>query len=233
MRHGFFDRVIRKNVVKEPEWRARLNTSFLRFVSSQSLVRSEIPKKRLFEKPEVNPLTQHYWEHTFSVQDSPAGTDPWLIELARLNVPEAYTAVCKSFEQFVARTGESAIVYSLNEYWGNPHGLPDSVNIRWLFRLERGDTPEPAQINYSGLAPNPRIPGEPHFELPEMEEIWFPAASPVSQNFHMTIGGRYRFRVLALVERTSDVDLQISAKIRGFQLSSFDNFTLLPLRSVW
>lgn len=228
-----FNRAIIKNVVKEPSWRSRLNSAFIRYACSHRPIRSEIPFKRWYEKPEMNPATQRYWEHTFGLQTSPAGTDPWLIELARVNIPQAYIGIIKSLEQFVYHPDiQNPVIYSGNSNWGNPHVIPVStVTVRWLFRLERGDTPEPAQLNYSG--PNPIVPGEPHFEQPDMTELWFPAASPVSQNFHMTIGGRYRFRVFALLEWVSEFSIGISAKIRGFRLSPYDRLTLRPLRSVW
>jgi hypothetical protein len=233
MRHGMFSRAIIKNVVKEPAWRARLNTAFIHFACAQPPVKSDIPFKRLYEKPEMNPATQRYWEHTYGLQTSPAGTDPWLIELARVNIPQSLVGIVKSLEQFVFHPDiQGNTFYSASANWGNPHVLPlATVTIRWLFRLERGDTPEPPQLNYSGT--NPIVPGEPHFELPEMTELWFPSASPVSQNFHLTIGGRYRLRLFALLEWTAEFSLGISAKMRGFRLSPFDKLTLKPLRSVW
>lgn len=226
MRHGFFSRAIIKNVVKEPAWRAQLNTGFIRYATSQPLVRPDIPNKLLYEKPENNPVTQRYWEHTFGQQTLPAAAT-WLIELARVSIPETYTGIVKSLEQCVSTEQD---VYTDSSNWGNPHALPGAITIRWLFRLERSDTPEPAQLVYSG--PNPIVPGEPHFELQEITELWYPAASAVSQNFHLTIGGRYRLRLFALVENASP-PLFVSARIRGFRLSAYDNYTLLPLRSVW
>ena len=233
MRHGMFNRAIFGNVVKEPGWRSRLNTAFIRCAFAQPLVRSEIPRKLLFEKPEMNPATQRYWEHTYGLQTSPAGTDPWLVELARVTIPQAAVGIVKSFEQFVYHPDiAEPVYYSESGNWGNPHILPAAtVTIRWIFRLERDEAPEPAQLVYSG--PNPELPGVPHYEQPDMTELWFPAASPPSQNFHLTIGGRYRFRVFALLEWTAEYSIGVSAKIRGFRMSPYDSLTLRPLRSVW
>lgn len=190
-----------------------------------------IRNKRFFEKPELSPLTQRYWEHTFGTAPSPGGPDPWLVELCRITIPDAYIGICKSFEQYVYHPDiQEPQTYSLNANWGDPFVLPANVNITWLFRLERAETPEPPRLNITN--PNPQIPGEPHFEISEMSDLWYPAASPVGQNFHLTIGGRYRFRVFALMGAT-DYAIDIAAKIRGFRLSSFSKMTSLPIRSIW
>lgn len=232
LRHDMFSRVISKNVVPEPAWRARLNNSFIQWAMGQPLTRSEIPCKNEFERPEVNPRTQRYVEHTYGLQTSPAGGDPWMIELARLTIPSANTAIVKSFEQVVLQAGEETDVYSESQNWGNPFILPDGFNVAWHFRLERGDNPEPVQLNVSGV--NPVLPGEPHFEVSQMNDLWFPASSPASQNIHWTIGGRYRFRVIAIVTwPVAYEEVSIAAKVRGFRLSSFDRFTILPIRSNW
>lgn len=232
LRHTFFSRTIAKNVVKEPAWRARLNNAFVQWAMGQPLERSEIPCKNRFERPEVNPRTQRYLEHTYGLQTSPATGDPWLIELARINVPAAFTAIIKSFEQFVSHSIETPVICSASGNWGNPFILPDDFDLTWHLRIERGDSPEPPQLNYNGL--NPEFPGEPHFEVNTFEDLWFPASSPASQNIHWTVGGRYRFRVLALVTWPGDyLEMSVAAKIRGFRISPFDRLTLLPIRSNW
>lgn len=233
LRHDFFERAIKKNVVKEPAWRARLNNAFFSWAMRQPLEQSEIPCKNQFERPEVNPRTQRYIEHTYGLQTSPATGDPWMIELARTTVPGAFTAIIKSFEQFVSHASiEAPFICSESENWGNPFILPTDFDVTWHFRIERGDTPEPAQLNFNGL--NPELPGEPHLEYSVMEDLWFPASSPASQNIHLTIGGRYRFRVIAIVTWPGDyLEMGIAAKIRGFRLSAFDRLTLLPIRSTW
>ena len=237
LRQGYFQQAIIKNIVNEPKWHRRLNNGWLKWALNQPLsapIVPEIPCKRLYERPEVNPLTQKYVEHTYGLETSPAGGVPWLIELARVNVPEAYTLILKGFEQYLEHPDiQNPIYFSVSGLWGRPFQLPTGVNIVWLFRVERGDTPEPAQINLA--APSHTLPGQPHFEIAEMHDLWFPAGSPPSQNFHMTVGGRYRLRVLALVTWAigSSYQLQIAAKVRGFRISAFDKNTLLPMRSVW
>jgi hypothetical protein len=72
-----------------------------------------------------------------------------------------------------------------------------------------------------------------HFDISEMRDLWFPAASSSSQNFHLTVGSRYRLRVVAIVERDAEYALEIAAKIRGFELSSFDTTSLLAIRAIW
>jgi hypothetical protein len=237
LRHGFFQRSITKNIVNEPSWHRRMNNGWLKWAMSRPLsepVVSEIPYKRLYERPEVNPLTQHYIEHTYGLETSPEGGVPWLIELARINVPEAYTVVLKGFEQYLEHPDvQNPIYFSVSGSWGRPFQMPADIDVVWMFRVERGDTAEPPQINVA--APSHTLPGTPHFEVAEMRDLWFPAGSPPSQNFHLTIGGRYRLRVLALVTWAfgSEYQLQIAAKVRGFRVSAFDTMTLLPVRSVW
>lgn len=232
-----FDRVIKKNVVREPPWRSKLNVSFLRYSMALGRVvrpAPDTPFKLLYEKPEVNPLTQNYWEHTFDLQAHPGGVNPWLIELARVVVPEGYVGVLKSFEQVVEHEAiETPVHYSESGNWGRPFLIRDAnVSLTWYFRLEHWTGFEPPQVNTVNPAPRD-WPGVPHFEQPQMRDIWFPASSPASQNIHMTIGSGYLMRVLCLVELTAAYDLSISAKIRGFKMSAYNPSTLFAIRSVW
>lgn len=233
LRHGWFSDAINLNVVKEPVWRARLNNAFLCWAFRQPVPRPAIPDRLGYEHPDQNPRTQRYWENRPILYESPAGTDPWLIELARVTIPYASIGILKSFEQVVILTDEGEFCFSGSANWGHPFVLPDWLTITWHFRLERVTGTEPALINQSGLNVEALLPGEPHFDLAIMDNIWFPASSPASQNIHLTIGGRYRFRVLALVERDEEYTISIAAKIRGFRLSAFDAFTVLPVRSIW
>lgn len=223
-------RAIRFNILPEPRWKARLNNAFIRWAFSQPVPRGfySINKD---ENPEQNPKTQRYWEHTFGLMEAPSGTTPWVIELARISIPDSFVGVCKGFEQFVDVEGESPVTTS--DDWGNPFILPDEIRITWYFRLERCDTGEPPQINASSVSPMILLPGEPHFDVSEMRDLWFPAASPPSQSFHMTVGGRYRLRILAIVERDEEYDIGIAAKIRGFRISSFGIFSNQSIRSIW
>jgi len=235
MRHGMFSRVIRENIVAEPRWHSRINTAFIRWAVSQPRVTSDIRSKQFFEKPESNPHTLLSWENTVGLVSAPAGVVPWLVELSRIAIPESNVGVLKSLEQYVFHDDvQNPAVYSISGNWGNPFVLASTaLTVTWFFRLERVTGNEPAWINVSTLTPRSALPGEPGFEIPEMRDLWFPAGSPASQNVHMTIGGRYRLRVLALVERSADFSMAIACKIRGFRLSAFDDLTLLPIRAIW
>lgn len=237
LRQSMLAAAIRKNVVREPTWRARMNNQFVRWAMSQQVIRlPEIPRKRLYENPEQNPLTQKSWENTHpdGLLTAPAGTVPWIVELARISVPQDYVGVCKSFEQVLIHPDiQDPITFSLSGNWGNPFLLPAGVTVTWHFRVERSDQGEPGWINASSPTPLVLLPGEPHFDVSEMQDLWFGASSPPSQNFHMTIGSRYRMRVLAIVERDDEYAIQIAAKIRGFTLSCYDPMTLLAIRSIW
>ena len=233
LRHVGFDRAIRTNVVKEPSWRARLNNSFVKFAMSQRVpVLAEIPHKLIYQKPEQNPRTQKYWESTRGLLTAPAGVNPWIVELARIAVADGYVGILKSFEQVVT-VEEQEVCLSESENWGNPFLIPDELTFTWYFRLERSGTGEPPWINIASPTPLVYLPGEPHFDLQEIYGLWYPAASPPSQNFHLTIGGRYRLRVLCVVARTDTTPFAVSAKIRGFSLSAYDKDTQHTIRSLW
>lgn len=233
MRYDGFSRAIQNNAIKEPSWHRRLNNRFLTWVMTQPIpVLPELPNKRAYQTPEQNPLTQRYWENTRGLLEAPTGTVPWLVELARISIPDESVAIVKGFEQFIDVEGESPLTASAD--WGNPFILTQyGITVEWYFRLERNDGGEPAWINISSPTPRVYLPGEPHFDVHVYQDVWFPAGSPPSQNFHMTIGGRYRLRVLALVARTEQYDLKIAAKIRGFDLSNFDPNTLFAIRANW
>ena len=234
LRHDGFARAIKKNVVKEPSWRARLNNRFIQWALSQPLEKPTVPARQLYELPELNPRTLHYWQNRPILYSAPAGTDPWLIELARVVIPSENIGILKSLEQVVVHPDlQNPNYFSISGQWGNPFPFPAGLIITWHLRLERVTGTEPALINQSGVGVQALLPGEPHFELPEFDNLWFPASSPASQNIHLTIGGRYRLRVLALVERADEYDLSIACKIRGFRLSPYDKFTLFPLRALW
>lgn len=234
LRYGWYRTAIEKNVIREPRWRSRLNNRFFLWAMSGCHYgrNSRLP----FEKPEQNPLTQRYWENTHpdSPLTAPAGVVPWVVELCRTSVPMASVAICKSFEQFVYHPDlQSPSHFSISSSWGNPFPLPATVRITWHFRIERSGTGEPVWINASSPTPAVLLPGVAHSDIAEVRDLWFPAASSSSQNFHLTIGSRYRLRVIAVVERDVEYELELAAKIRGFRLSSFDAMSLLAIRSIW
>jgi hypothetical protein len=232
LRHDMFARAIRSNVVIEPRWRRRIHNRFFRFATDHELVKPTTLSQGLFEHPELNPLTHRYWESTPNLYAAPAGIIPWVIELARVSIQDAQVGVCKSLEQVVIHPDiQSPQYYSTIASWGNPFVLPDLLTITWYFRLERCDTPEPPVINVSSPTPQVFLPGEPHFDLPQITDLWFPAASPPGQNIHLTIGSRYRLRVVAIVERTQEFAVSISAKIRGFSVGVYSDHTLRSIRS--
>lgn len=235
LRHGWYRTTIEKSVVKEPLWRARLNDRYFAWAMSRRIA-CPITSRLLYEKPEQSPLTQRYWENTHpdSPLTAPVGVVPWVVELCRVEIPLASVGVCKSFEQFVYHPDlQDPSWFSTSSSWGNPFPLPATVRIVWHFRLERAGTAEPPWINASSATPAALLPGVAHFDVPEMRDLWFPAASSSSQNFHLTVGSRYRLRVVAIVERDAEYALEIAAKIRGFELSSFDATSLLAIRAIW
>lgn len=234
MRHLGFDRAIRKSVVKEPKWRARIPNGFISWAMAQYRPISPIKNRHAYQAPEINPRTQQYVEHTWGLMEAPAGTVPWLIELSRIVIPDNRIGIIKGLEQVLTHSDlESPQYFSTSANWGNPFPFPPTVDVTWYLRLERVTGVEPAQLNISAVGVQALLPGEPHFDLPELHDLWFPASSAASQNIHLAVGGRYRLRLCAIVERTAEYALSISGKLKGFHLSSFDSYTLLPVRSIW
>lgn len=234
LRYAMLNQAIRKNVIREPKWRSRINLGFLAWANLQATRHAVAPtifRQASYEHPELDPLTQRYWESTRGLLDAPAGIVPWVVELARISVQDGQIGICKSLEQVVIHPDlQSPSYYSTISSWGNPFVIPTTVGVTWHLRLERCDQGEPAWINASSPTPAILLPGEPHFDLPQITDLWFPAASPSGQNIHLCIGSRYRLRVIAVVTRTEEFALSVSAKIRGFSQGVYSPYTLRSLR---
>jgi hypothetical protein len=236
--HTLFRRTIDRNVVKEPPWMAKLNNRF--FVdamwraahpnmTSPFADRGAIRNKRAYQAPHQSPLTQKYWESTLDLKTHPGGTDPWLVELARVDIQWDEVGVIKGFQQYLVN---EVTHYSESANWGRPFVPPTEASLTWYFRVESITGPTPPAISL--LNPGPQDwPGAPHQEFPQCRDLWFPACSPASQNFHLTVGPGNRLRVLALVDLVTDVDIEISAKISGYRMSLYAAETLLAIRALW
>jgi hypothetical protein len=234
LRHSGLKYAIESNVINEPRWRSRLNNGYLRWAMSRFPSYSPIQNKAIFERPEQSPLSQHYWEQTEGLIAAPANLIPWVVELARIHVPDSWVGVMKSFEQVLIHVDvQNPIYFSQSGQWGNPFNLPATVQVRWHFRVERDDFGEPPLVNGSSLAPETLLPGNPHPDFPWADDLWFPAAAPPSQNIHLIIGSGQRLRIVAVVQRTVLYDLSIAAKIRGFRQSAYHPMTQLAIRSIW
>ncbi|MDD3380026.1 MAG: hypothetical protein PHD68_02260 [Rugosibacter sp.] len=187
-----------------------------------------------YDRPEANPATQHYFENTQGLIAAPAGVAPWVVELARVVIPESWVGVIKSFEEVAIHEDvASPLYFSRSDSWGNPFVIPSTVTVRFHIRIERCDAGEPAYINAVAPVPEILLPGEAHPDWPWTDDLWFPAASAVGQNIHVTVGSGYRMRVIAIVRRTVAYDVSLAVRIRGFRQSAYDPMTKLALRSIW
>lgn len=224
---------ISKGIAREPRWRARLNSAWLTSVIEAELPIPAFPDRQRFDFADRNPLSMRTWENTRGLIAHPGGTDPWLVELARQPVEFNTLSVVKSFEQVLEHADiEDPIHFSQSGNWGRPFIFPVGLAIRWYFRLSPYNGASPPWINVFNPAPQD-WPGEPHFDISEMQDLWFPAGSPPTQSFHMLIGGGYLLRILALVELDAEYDLSIAAKIRGYSVGAYGVSSQLAIRSLW
>lgn len=235
LRHLGFRAALQQNIVAEPRWRSSLNLGWFRWAFSQEHLHSDIPCRGKFDQPERSPLSQRYWENTRGLLQAPQGITPWVAEVARIYIPDEFIGVLKGFEQVLVQTeiqGETGWM-TASAAWGNPFNLPTDTEITWHFRVHRLRGTSPTWINASSAAPETLLPGEPHPDLPSTTSLWYPAASPVSQNFHLHIGGGYTLRVVSVLTRDSQVDVSIAGKIRGFQIGNYSLQTREATRSNW
>jgi hypothetical protein len=224
---------VKRDIVKEPKWRRRIPLGWIGLAIREIAPSPTVPNRGNYDHPGTNPLSMRYWEQTRGLIDHPGGTDPWLVELARHVVPLGHVGVVKSFEQVLDHPAiEGSLYFTASSNWGRPYILPAGVTVRWLWRLDEYNGTSPPWISTLNPAPQD-YPGISHWDCPNMEDIWFPAGSPPSQNFHLLTTGGYCLRVLALIETTSDYALSVSAKIRGFDVGQYGLTSQLAIRSLW
>jgi hypothetical protein len=159
----------------------------------------------------------------------------WMVEVARWPVPAGSVGIIKSFEQFFSRVqlgGEA--VYTTSEHWGNPYPTyPDSLGVRWYFRLSPLHLVAGPWRNASGFSAIPEyLPGIPYDDFPWTDDLWFPAAASSSANIHLPIPGAHFLRVVCIVAG-SQSQARISAKLSGTIQTELSRDAQFTLRTSW
>lgn len=166
----------------------------------------------------------------------PVSDEDWCVEIARWPCPAGSVGIIKSFEQFFSRIslgGEN--VYTTSANWGNPYPTyPNSLGVRWYFRLSPLRLIDGRWRNVSGLSAIPEyLPGIPYDDFPWTDDLWFPAASSSSANIHFPVPGGHFLRVIAIVAGSQETSARISAKIAGSLQSELSRDAQFMLRTSW
>lgn len=189
----------------------------------------QLPQTKRFQasrKPAVGPIL-----HPTTTAPYP----PWLVELARYTVAPGSIGIIKSFEQFLAGKDEQeTIIYTCMCAQGNPYpdGLTDYGS--WHFRLSNISQTRRPWVNLaSPLIGLESIPGTPYTDLPQEDEIWWPAHSASSQNIHLPIPGGYLLRVFFFTPAQATVRLSAACKLKGTNQVEYGNEAQLSARALW
>lgn len=218
------------DLIAEPYFRSIVNLGLWSWATHQPRIKPTVYRRQKYEDLAGDARTQHYWENTLGFFQFEQIVSTWLVEVARTETPAGVVAIMKSFEQYIREPQIEAqdIVLSESENWGNP-GLSQG-RYRWHFRIEpyRGLT---TPVISSG--PPYFLPGLPHPDLPFIDDIWYPAASPVSQNWHLIVDEKTRLRVFCEILTPTISGLELAAKIRGYRIGVYSSEALLSARSLW
>lgn len=178
------------------------------------------------------PQTRRYRQSRSPIYDQPLiqpnSALAWMAEVARYPVPDGSIGVIKGFEQYVDQSG--GIVTTINS-WGNP--WPTDLDVEWFFRLSNYRTLGSPWINVSGpSAIRDYLPGISYDDFPSTVGVWFPGASPPSQNIHLPVPGGYVLRVIAIVQ-PSQYRVGIAAKLVGTNQSELNQDAQFVVRTSW
>lgn len=158
-------------------------------------------------------------------------SSPWLVELARFSVPENQFGIVKSFEQFLSLPGNPPTLYSGIQAWGNPFSM-GANHVSWCFRLSPLADTQTTFSNITGLgAIVDHLPGRPYTDLPQTDDIWYPAGSPASANVHLPVPGGFCLRVFLLTPAIAG--LNAAAKLAGTIQSELSSESQKVARVVW
>jgi hypothetical protein len=121
--------------------------------------------------------------------------NPWLVELCRFEVPTGNLGIIKSIEQYIS---VDQTVFTQSQYWGNP--FITGIDLTWFLRLSPVTTPREPWLSISGptVGPN-QLPGIAYSDLPQTDDLWYPAASSSAANVHLPLPGGQILRVFVLV----------------------------------
>lgn len=220
-----FQREIKAATIPAPDW---LNSGSWRFISW--FQRQGIPFRNHGEQePDwlntlQNPKTLRYQKSTrgpFQHPQQSAPFSPWLVELARFEVPYGGVGFVRDFQQFLADENET---WSGVNHWGD-FRIPYSV--RWVFRLDRFNGTHPEWINTTGI---PTLPGEPYPDQPDETDLWFPVHN--RQTVRWTVPGGFMLRVFCQTD-TLQARLTVAARVRGELQTAYSCQAAINLRSVW
>lgn len=136
--------------------------------------------------------------------------NPWLVELCRFEIPTGHLGIVKSLEQYISA---DQTVFTQSQYWGDP--FVTGIDLTWYFRLSPVTTPRDPWVSISGLTVGPdQLPGIAYSDLPQTEDLWYPAASSSAENVHLPLPGGQILRVFVLVPAVEERK-QVACRLTG------------------
>lgn len=179
----------------------------------------QLPETRRYavskHNPSGNPLTQ------------PDAAQSWLVELARFTVPYGSIGMIKSIEQYLSHSENN---WTESAKWGVPY--PTGVDVSWHFRLSKIASSIPWVSTSGTSATQEYLPGIPHPDLPNTDDIWYPASSPASTHVHIIVPGGYILRAFAIVG-SSQSEAGVAIRLTGSTQSETNNEAQKVIRSEW
>jgi len=184
----------------------------------------QLPTTRRYQQstaPPVQPIVQ------------PIAASPWMVEVARFPVSGGSVGIIKSFEQFLSSPGlVTPTIHSIAAANGNPFPV---AGISWYFRLSDIERLAQPWINVQGVSAIPEyLPGIPYSDLSSTDDLWFPACSSASTNFHLPIPGGQILRLFFLCgAQDEESPLTVSAKLAGTTQVETNPDAQYVVRTTW
>jgi len=219
-----------RRVIQAPYWLDRIARVDIRGKTNVNIYQG-FPQQGNNEDAYNNPANIRYQATTAGLLTHPEERDfaPWLVELARFTVPVRFAGVVHSFEQVLIVPGlQTSTAWTESSHWGNPFIRDDDINVRWLLRLDRIDRNDPWVNQLNPV----RFPGNPWQDMPEVNDLWYPAGSPAAGNIHFLIPENTTLRVFAHVVAT-DEQISVACRLAGSVQSTMNTNSQTAFKEQW
>ena len=214
-----------------PDWIAGLVGGHYReFLGTIVPGKTIVPDQADFDSSLFHPHAIRYVMNSRGRQTHPGeqAFAPWLVELARFDVPRGYTGIVRSFEQYAAAAGLAG--WTVVDTVGNPFADVDAgVSGSWVCRLTPFDG---RALPWVSVLNPPGLPGIPYPDMPDTIGIWYPAGSDAAQNVRLTVPGGFSLRVFWQCD-SLDVQPAVALSLKGSIQGSYTPRFLDYTRGQW
>ena len=171
--------------------------------------------------------------HTFERSATLTAPNNYVLELARVCVPDGQIAHLTGIEQYLAEPN-GRLYASSCQFWGMPYNeTVPLADIVWFLRLEDYyGLQAPQFLVTAAVLPDPRpiLPGMPWPDLPEFSGLWYPAHN--KNGFRGTIpsGKALRFLVYVPASALVPYDWRVAGRLTARLQAELSNEACINTR---